>query len=215
MSAHEDARAVAVPLECWLWSVAKKQDRKGQWAHIALQFRPEDLSRDLWECPLGARLMAAIVLAPDQGQPIPAARPIECRLWAVTKRLDGKGQWGRIVLQVRPEDLSRDLWEWPLGAPLIVAIVRVNDNEQPVPAAEPSRPWHLTSSTTQAQTRAKDPQFQRWLGTASYEAAKAELYRRLGVTSLAALKPDVNPAAVRRWAELDRGYAAHRRGVDG
>ena len=110
-------------------------------------------------------------------------------------RKDVKGV--NITLVIHPEDVPEDLFRQPTGSRYQVAMVLIDDQEQPV---MPKIKREEQKAVAQAGLLCREKEFWDYLGVYTEEEAIKELRKRVGIESRAELSSDKQ--ARERFKEL-------------
>jgi hypothetical protein len=155
----------------------------------------------------------------------------EARKWSYRQTKDGVV----ISLLIHPQEVPDGIALSQLGTRYMVALVEINDQEEPVEQKKemsseiPSsskKDWDSLSPSQQAGLLCKNPEFQKWIvahvkwGTPGYglpfyqpEEYVANLVRdNCEIESRSDLKN--NPEAVKTWNEIVKDYWWHRDNKD-
>jgi len=141
-------------------------------------------------------------------------------------------------LSVHPNDTPEDLMRHPVGARYMVALVRLDDHDQPMTPAKQEapaeratsrnknpEPWHTLKLSKRAAIMCGEPMFWGWAERQYRDASGGCLLSIQNAehaadwlrwkTSVSSRKEyDTDEAAGRRYLEIERSYRAHRMEVE-
>ena len=138
-------------------------------------------------------------------------------------------------LSVHPNDTPEDLMRHPVGARYMVALVRLDDHDQPMTPAKQEapaeratsrnknpEPWHTLKLSKRAAIMCGEPMFWEWanarMGVPSrfhiVNADEAAIWLRHRTAVDSRKEYDTDEAAGRRYLEIERSYRAHRMEVE-